>query len=426
MGGFNIGAAGAAASGFQRGLENFQQGQERQQRMTLADAQMKRQQKLLEREDSDYAAQQEANQEGIRTLEERRKTYESDAAAGARTLEGTQAPGAPTQPWQPAKKDLLAAERAAYDKLYKLGKYDAFQQRFAKAEALRSGLRQQQGQQVIAAMTTGGDITAQLREYDDLMDDGLEVLEAMPVKGKDGKPAYRLRQKNRLTGKAQEPVDVSAEDLQMKIATSMADPKAMATLNLQAYQANAKAALEEKKQTGLDKRQTAKDESAFERQSAHDLSMADRAKEVAQISAGATLGAAKIRAGADGGDNGDIKTLGQANRAVETARNALHQANTAAANILLKGDRTDRMQPQERAALVDADPQVKEARAEYQRALGVRNTLATKRSGLSDAGGPAATAGQAPPPNMLKDGVNTKFKNGQVWTLQNGKAVRVN
>jgi len=39
----------------------------------------------------------------------------------------------------------------------------------------------------------------------------------------------------------------------------------------------------------------------------------------------------------------------------------------------------------------------------------------------------AAPAQQTTPPaSMLKDGVKTKFKNGQVWTLRDGKPVRVN
>ena len=33
--------------------------------------------------------------------------------------------------------------------------------------------------------------------------------------------------------------------------------------------------------------------------------------------------------------------------------------------------------------------------------------------------------GDAPPANKLKEGINTTFKNGQVWTLQGGKPVRV-
>jgi len=41
-------------------------------------------------------------------------------------------------------------------------------------------------------------------------------------------------------------------------------------------------------------------------------------------------------------------------------------------------------------------------------------------------GGPAPAATQgAPPASALKEGVGTKFKNGQVWTLQNGQPTRV-
>ncbi len=37
----------------------------------------------------------------------------------------------------------------------------------------------------------------------------------------------------------------------------------------------------------------------------------------------------------------------------------------------------------------------------------------------------AAPPASAPPVNLLQDGHNTTFKNGQIWTLQGGKAVRV-
>ena len=49
-----------------------------------------------------------------------------------------------------------------------------------------------------------------------------------------------------------------------------------------------------------------------------------------------------------------------------------------------------------------------------------------KRKG--DTGGADAArkpAGAAPPATLLKEGVNTKFKNGQTWTLRGGKAVQV-
>ena len=32
----------------------------------------------------------------------------------------------------------------------------------------------------------------------------------------------------------------------------------------------------------------------------------------------------------------------------------------------------------------------------------------------------------APPVSLLSEGKQTKFKNGQVWTLENGKAVKIN
>ena len=48
------------------------------------------------------------------------------------------------------------------------------------------------------------------------------------------------------------------------------------------------------------------------------------------------------------------------------------------------------------------------------------------RQGAAPAGAPApgADAGQ-PPPSLLKEGVNTTFKNGQVWTLVNGVPQKV-
>jgi hypothetical protein len=38
---------------------------------------------------------------------------------------------------------------------------------------------------------------------------------------------------------------------------------------------------------------------------------------------------------------------------------------------------------------------------------------------------PAAAPTSSPPVNLLKEGVETKFTNGQTWTLKNGKPVQV-
>jgi len=51
-------------------------------------------------------------------------------------------------------------------------------------------------------------------------------------------------------------------------------------------------------------------------------------------------------------------------------------------------------------------------------------TPAIQSPSQAPAGTPAATS-QAPPASVLKEGVATKFKNGQTWTLQGGKQVRL-
>ena len=52
---------------------------------------------------------------------------------------------------------------------------------------------------------------------------------------------------------------------------------------------------------------------------------------------------------------------------------------------------------------------------------------AMDKGGLKAAqpGAQTKPAQPSPPASLLKDGVHTKFKNGQVWTLRNGQAVRV-
>jgi len=45
---------------------------------------------------------------------------------------------------------------------------------------------------------------------------------------------------------------------------------------------------------------------------------------------------------------------------------------------------------------------------------------------LRQYGSTAGAAAGAPPANLLKEGVNTTFKNEQVWTLRNGQQVQVN
>lgn len=50
---------------------------------------------------------------------------------------------------------------------------------------------------------------------------------------------------------------------------------------------------------------------------------------------------------------------------------------------------------------------------------------ARARSGMAPQQAPATAASSTPPSSVLKEGVHTTFANGQVWTLQGGKPVRV-
>ena len=115
----------------------------------------------------------------------------------------------------------------------------------------------------------------------------------------------------------------------------------------------------------------------------------------------------------------------------------------------------DKLTPGEKERLADARGQVKQAAEErrkplvkndakasakaeaaYREAVRYRDDLLENltgagikdRTGAADAApaaAPAPAPSSTPPVNLLKEGVNTRFKNGQVWTLKNGKPVKV-
>jgi hypothetical protein len=108
---------------------------------------------------------------------------------------------------------------------------------------------------------------------------------------------------------------------------------------------------------------------------------------------------------------------------------AIDKANTAFENKVLM-DRNLRK-------LRTTDPAAYEARLEE-----IRKEVQTQYKVRPDAAAPAASGGapaetkptptkpaaaptSSPPVNLLKEGVETSFKNGQTWTLKNGKPVQV-
>ena len=224
-----------------------------------------------------------------------------------------------------------------------------------------------------------------------------------PGDGRLGAPSGPAALRVRLKNGEVRPVDLNG--FLKGVQQSLQDPVKSAEKEIELNFLRAQEAIKAARAEGLERvkgeetRKTEKVKGTFQadrdaRQAADRRTLADINNtadlERTRITAAATTGAAGIRAG--GGkddDDGEIKTLAQANRAVETARNALNQATTAASKIRLDGMDGLSLSGEERAARVDADPQVKAARAEYERALAVRNDLAAGKK-------PAAGAKRPP------------------------------
>jgi hypothetical protein len=224
-----------------------------------------------------------------------------------------------------------------------------------------------------------------------------------PGDGRLGAPSGPAALRVRLKNGEVRPVDLNG--FLKGVQQSLQDPVKSAEKEIELNFLRAQEAIKAARAEGLERvkgeetRKTEKVKGTFQadrdaRQAADRRTLADINNtadlERTRITAAATTGAAGIRAG--GGkddDDGEIKTLAQANRAVETARNALNQATTAASKIRLDGMDGLRLTGEERAGRVDADPQVKAARAEYERALAVRNDLAAGKK-------PAAGAKRPP------------------------------
>lgn len=363
---------GHVARGVNAGIMDFQQMQanerglaERKRRMSLADADAQwtqqlrgRQQQQWQREDDTLALEQEARAAGMKAIDEDRAAY--DNAPAPLGLDGK--PGAKA-PYSPSKKAILRAAQAQQDIYFRKGRADLGIAMDAKLEPLRATLKGEAANGVMNAMRTGKDITAALREFDALNNDGFDIDgDVQSVQQPDGSTAYRVKRKNRFSGKTMEQV-VSQRSLVEAMASNIGKPEDAAKFNQSLL-------LEAFKSKNDREERTHTTNEAIRADS-------ERTKNDLRVVGARGAEDRKTNAAKDGGDDGSIKTLTQANRAVETARNALHQARQAAIEVRLKNDKMERKSPEERAAAVAADPEVKQAQEEYQRALGVRNRLAS-------------------------------------------------
>lgn len=247
--------AGAAIGGFNQAVNNDQQYRERQQRMSLADAdgawQQKergRQQQQWQREDEERAILEGARAAGARVMTADEQAYQADAtkAVPGPTFDGGPVPRAPMPAYQPKSQTLLRAAQAEYDELFKRGRQDLGMRKYVEAASMRTRFQEEAGMRAMRALQAGGDFITPFKELDEQMDDGLEA-DAEEVRGPNGERAFQIMQRNRFTGKATgQPTTFTAQQMQMIIAQRMADPKATIKLNFDAYIQNLKARQDEK------------------------------------------------------------------------------------------------------------------------------------------------------------------------------------
>jgi hypothetical protein len=330
---------GHIARGINNGVQDFQQMQsadlnlqERKQRMGLNDIQLQRAQRQWAQQDTDDADMKAAMEAARRVLEEDAAAPQAgglqaappqamgatnpaliESAAGAPGYGASSATPPPQAPQGlaaarrgPNAKTMLRAAQAQADELFKRGRMDLGMKQWEQAEGVRSKLRSQAGQGVMTALASGGDVGAALKELDDLVDDGLDIESVKPVQGKDGKPAYEVRHRRRVSGQAvPEASIVTAQDLEMRVAKLLADPKETAKFAFQTYLANLKGdkTLEQVEARG---------ENALELQDRKN----EGAARTATIRASGTVTAAQIRKSAGGGKGGT------ANNVARTVTNA--------------------------------------------------------------------------------------------------------
>jgi hypothetical protein len=101
---------------------------------------------------------------------------------------------------------------------------------------------------------------------------------------------------------------------------------------------------------------------------------------------------------------------------------AIDRANTAFENKVLMDRNLRKLRTTDPAAY---EARLEEIRKEVQTQYKVRPDAAAPAASGGEPTKPAAAPTSSPPVSLLKEGVETKFKNGQTWTLKNGKPVQV-
>jgi hypothetical protein len=360
-------------------------------------AEWKQQQRQVKRAEAQQAADDEANQAFSQALEADRQAF-------------VQGGGDPSR-YKPSDVAMLRGVNARGMALARSGNWRGFMENQVAA----AQQTQRAAAQALQKFEADKDIVSFAKSFYATIPDGREIVEAELVPGgAEGAPkgapsgATMLRVK---TDDGQVKM-VNPDELIQGAMASMRDPVKAAEDRAKLALQTALAKIEQDKQIGVQRVRGEEDRKTATVRNEGTLAAVDRradrsmeetrfregeATRRTNISAGATLESAKIRSagGGDKEDAGNIRTLQQANRAVETARNALHQATQAASSIRLGGMNSSTMSGDQRAAEVDKDPQVQAARREYENALRVRNEFVK-------GGAPGAPAPAPASPGVLR------------------------
>jgi len=141
----------------------------------------------------------------------------------------------------------------------------------------------------------------------------------------------------------------------------------------------------------------------------------------------ASAGEHKAKTGAITDERDGKTSIKAQTAALESERKALagSRADVKAQEGALKGQFGDEVDAQ-RKTLAARRVQLDARDDALAKSIGELRSRAVVADDGKGKGALSSAGGGAPPANLLKEGTQTRFKNGQVWTLRGGKPVRVN
>jgi hypothetical protein len=298
--GFNLGGlAGGLSQGINQGMslsERYEAKQDRERERAVAEEERTRVNEAnaagaaeLKKRQEQWAAQQAASTDG---------TYGSDhglAAAG-----GEQMKAAPA--WKPGRDDYLAAHEARSAAFAKAGDWRNFMQNEVATAPLRISARNEAIDSATARFALDGDVEGLAKSVYPKVFDGREIKDVVKIPaqagGDQGETAPERFQFKLSDGTTSKPM--SQDDILNQVRMLRQDPEAVAKYEMQSNLQRSIREYEAKKQIEVEqvKSKNRREEDAADNEAKKAITEAQiRSREkTAGMSAGATLGAAKIGA----------------------------------------------------------------------------------------------------------------------------------